>query len=88
MEFSEKLLELAAEAEEKLEPIFKKIDEVAFKNTVKVMDAFREHHVSDAMFGSSSGYGYDDKGRDTLDLIWNKIEGEIRIRFQSYETVY
>ena len=75
MEFSKKVLELAAEAEQKLEPIFKKIDEISFKNTVKVMDAFREHHVSDAMFGSSSGYGYDDKGRDTLDLIWADVMG-------------
>ncbi len=75
MEFSKKVLELAAEAEEKLEPIFKKIDEISMKNTAKVMDAFREHHVSDAMFVSSSGYGYDDKGRDTLDLIWADVMG-------------
>ena len=39
------------------------------------MDAFREFRVSDAMFGSTSGYGYDDRGRDTLDQIWASVMG-------------
>ena len=39
------------------------------------MKAFREHRVADAMFGSTSGYGYDDRGRDTLDEIWADVMG-------------
>ena len=39
------------------------------------MDAFREHRVADAMFQSSSGYGYGDRGRDTLDAIWADVMG-------------
>jgi len=39
------------------------------------MDAFREFRVSDTMFGSTSGYGYDDRGRDTLDQIWANVFG-------------
>ena len=75
MEFSEKLLKLAASAENALAERFAEIDRVSFLNTQKVMDAFREHRVSEAMFNPTSGYGYDDRGRDTLDLIWADVMG-------------
>ena len=75
MEFSEKIKGLAREAEGKLAAHFEKIDEISFINTTRVMDAFREHRVSEAMFNPTSGYGYDDKGRDTLDEIWAEVMG-------------
>lgn len=56
-----------------LAEIFAGVDKIAFKNTVKVMDAFREFKVSEAHFAPTTGYGYDDKGRDTLDLIYAKV---------------
>ncbi|MCL2518682.1 MAG: methionine gamma-lyase family protein [Oscillospiraceae bacterium] len=65
------LTKIAAEAESVLD--FKPIDEVAYKNTEKVLNAFREMRVSDAMFMATSGYGYDDKGRDTLDQIYAQV---------------
>ena len=73
MKFSEHVLSLAAEAERALAPRFAEIDRIAFENTQKVMDAFREHRVSEAMFNPTSGYGYDDRGRDTLDRIWADV---------------
>jgi len=75
MEFSKQLTDLAKEAEIALAPIFANIDETSFYNTNRIIDSFREHRVSDAMFAGTSGYGYDDKGRDTLDLIWADIFG-------------
>ena len=75
MEFSKELLALAAEGERALGDIFARIDGIAFENTKKVMDAFREHRVSEAMFNPTSGYGYDDRGRDTLDAIWADVMG-------------
>ena len=75
MKFSEYALSLAAEAERALAPRFAEIDRIAFENTQKVMDAFREHRVSEAMFNPTSGYGYDDRGRDTLDRIWADVMG-------------
>lgn len=75
MNFSQKILELTAQAEKDLAPIFEKIDEVSFHNTNKIMDSFREHRVATAMFDSTSGYGYDDRGRDTLDKIWADVMG-------------
>ena len=73
--FSEKVLGLAAEAEEALKEHFAAIDETSFRNTEKIINTFKEFRVSDSMFASTSGYGYDDKGRDTLDEIWAKVMG-------------
>ena len=75
MKFSDRIVNLTKEAEMALADIFAEIDEVSFKNTQRVMDAFAEHRVSDVMFGSTSGYGYDDRGRDVLDEIWADVFG-------------
>lgn len=75
MIFSEKIVRLAEEAERALAEHFARIDRVSFENTQRVMDAFREHRVCDAMFQSGSGYGYDDRGRDVLDEIWADVMG-------------
>ena len=66
---------LTKEAEEALAPLFREIDEVAQLNTEKVMEAFREERVSEGMFAPSSGYGYDDRGRETLDRIYARVFG-------------
>ena len=73
--FSEKILKIAGEAEIALKPIFEKIDEISFKNTERVLDAFRENRVAESMFGGTTGYGYDDVGRDTLDKIYAEVMG-------------
>ena len=75
MQYSNEILQLAAKAEKDLAPHFERIDRISFENTRRVMDAFREFRVSDSMFGSTSGYGYDDRGRDTLDQIWANVMG-------------
>ena len=75
MQYSNEILQLTAEAERDLAPHFERIDRIAFENTRRIMDAFREFRVSDSMFGSTSGYGYDDRGRDTLDAIWADVMG-------------
>ena len=63
------------EAESALTAQYKHIDEVAFLNTQKVMDAFRTHRVSDSCFQSTSGYGYDDRGREVLEEVWADVMG-------------
>ena len=75
MQFSKKILDLTAEAEEKLAPLYREIDAVSFRNTEKIMNAFRQHRVSDSMFGTSSGYGNNDRGREVLDEIWAEVMG-------------
>lgn len=73
MQFSKELQELARRAEAELSGIFAELDDISFYNTNRVLDAFREHRVSDALFAGTSGYGYDDRGRDTLDRIWADV---------------
>ena len=75
MDFSKKITDLAAEAEIALAQRFAEIDKISFINTERIMKAFAEHRVSEAMFAASSGYGYDDRGRDTLDKIWADVMG-------------
>ena len=73
--FSQKILQISKEAEEALAPIFKKIDETAFINTERVLNSFREFRVSESMFAGTTGYGYDDIGRDSLDKIYADVFG-------------
>ena len=75
MQFSDKILELAREAEVALAPIFARVDAISFENTKKIMDAFREHRVSEPLFAATSGYGYDDRGREVLDRVWADVMG-------------
>jgi len=75
MQFSQELLTLAKEAEGALDAHFRRIDEISFLNTQRVMNAFREHRVSDSMFQSTSGYGYDDRGREVLEAVFADVFG-------------
>lgn len=75
MQISEKTRILAKEAESALSSVFEKIDEVARIRQEKVLDVFRENRVSEAMFAASTGYGYGDRGRDTIDKIAAELFG-------------
>lgn len=57
----------------KIQPVFKTIQEKALFNQAKVLDAFRDNRVSDYHFNPSTGYGYDDDGRDTLEKVYADI---------------
>ena len=72
---SEELSAIAARAERDLRPIFSEIEATSERNTARVLDAFREERVSDACFAGTSGYGYDDRGRETLDRVWSRVFG-------------
>ena len=69
------LYSISKAAEKKAAAQFEKIDEIAYMNTQKVLDAFSEYRVSDSIFGGTTGYGYDDVGRDTLEKIYAKVFG-------------
>ena len=56
-----------------LEDRFKAIDEVAEYNQLKVIKAMQEHKVAAECFNASTGYGYDDVGRDTLEAIYASV---------------
>ena len=62
---------------EKVLPIlkeqFSKIDEICESNTAKVLHAFWKNHVSESHFASTTGYGYDDLGRDTIEKVYSTV---------------
>ena len=72
---SEKVIALVNRAEERIAEQFKKIEETAQINQMRVMKAFSDHHVSETHFVPTTGYGYDDLGRDTLDQIYADVFG-------------
>ena len=77
--------EMAKRAELRLGERFREIDAVSEQNTRKIMQAFQNHRVSDACFAGTTGYGYDDLGRETLDKIYAEAFGTeaalVRIQF-------
>ena len=63
------------EIESKLMPIFESIDERCYRNSEKVLNAFREERVSQSDFNSTTGYGYDDVGRDKIERVFARVLG-------------
>lgn len=61
------------ELEKKLESMFKKIDEISFINSKKVIESFWKENISESHFMSSTGYGYGDIGRDALEKVFADI---------------
>ena len=65
--------ELARQAEEEIRPQFERVDRIAMLNTRKVMTAFQDSKVSDSCFAGTTGYGYDDLGREVLDKVYAQV---------------
>ena len=82
---SQRVLDMARQAEADIRGQFAHIDAVAEYNSQKVLAAFQNHRVAEAHFAGTTGYGYDDLGRDTLDQIYAEIFGTedalVRIQF-------
>ena len=64
---------MAERAQERIKGRFKDIDAVADVNTRRVMEAFQDNRVAEACFAGTTGYGYDDLGRETLDKIYAQL---------------
>ncbi len=72
---NEKLLTLDNKIINETREQFGKIDEIAQYNQQKVLSAFINNRVSEAHLGISTGYGYDDIGRETLEKLWAECMG-------------
>ena len=64
---------LVFECEKLIKEELTKIDKVVFNNSKKVLDAFREECVMEQDLGETTGYGYNDSGRDKIEKIFAKI---------------
>lgn len=69
------LLELADQTEKEIKEVFEKIDKVCEYNSLKVLNVFIENNISDMHFNSTTGYGYGDIGRDTIEKVFAKVLG-------------
>ena len=85
LQISERVSTLARQAEEGLGPQFARIDAIAQTNSRRVLAAFQKHRVAEAYFAGTTGYGYDDLGRDKLDEIYADLFGTedalVRLQF-------
>lgn len=81
------IAELIENAELELTLKFKEIDQIAFNNSKKVLEAFQNHRMSSVHFDSTTGYGYDDIGRDTIEKVFAEVLGAedalVRVQFIS-----
>ncbi|HEY2493526.1 MAG TPA: methionine gamma-lyase family protein [Paenibacillus sp.] len=73
--FSEELEQCMNEVEQQIEGQLRVIDKVVDRNQWKVIDAFQQHQVSDYHFAGSTGYAYNDRGREVLDLVYADVFG-------------
>ena len=65
--------ELVNSCEKKLSNIFNEVDKICYINSKKVLEAFHKNNLSEVHFNSSTGYGYNDIGRDTIESIYKDI---------------
>ncbi|HIU82594.1 MAG TPA: methionine gamma-lyase family protein [Candidatus Faecicola pullistercoris] len=75
MEFLQKNIEIVENAHKKSLKLFSQIDKIALINQKKVLDAFRKNAVQARHFYGTTGYGYDDIGRDTLCRVFADVFG-------------
>ena len=72
---SDKALDIAFKAESAIESVYKRLDYISEYNSLKVLNAFKEAKFSEVHMGSTTGYGYDDIGREKLEEIYAKVFG-------------
>jgi cystathionine beta-lyase family protein involved in aluminum resistance len=75
LKYGKELKPLVEEVEKLIKPVHEKIEERIDSNQFRVLKSFQNHKVSDTHFIPSTGYGYDDYGRDTLDKIYAEVFG-------------
>lgn len=71
----EKIEELAKEVSKEIKEEIEKVNEICEKNSLKVLKAFQKYKVSEVHFGQTTGYGYGDIGRETIEKIFAEVLG-------------
>lgn len=70
---SERLIDLSQKVEKDVKEIFNEVDSICEYNSLKVLKAFQDNNISDMHFGSTTGYGYGDIGRDTIEKVFAQV---------------
>lgn len=75
LNISDETVKLTKKAEEALAIEFKRIDDICDYNSLKVLNAFHKYRVSEVHFGSTTGYGYNDIGREVIERVFADVLG-------------
>ena len=70
LQISERVRALGRQAQQDLREQFDRIDAIAEENSIRVLEAFQDHRVAEGYFAGTTGYGYNDLGRDTLEEVY------------------
>lgn len=72
---SDEVIKLAEKVTKEINGVLEEIDRVCEFNSLKVLNAFQKYNISDMHFGSTTGYGYGDIGRDTIEKVYSEVLG-------------
>ena len=75
IEISKELEEKSIQVEDEIKDQLRQIDQDAMYNSIKVLNAFQNNKVSEVHFNSTTGYGYSDLGRETIEKIFAEVLG-------------
>jgi len=67
------ILEFVYKCEDKLQDEFKELEKISFFNSMKVLNAFHDNKVSESHLNGTTGYGYNDYGRDTVEDVYSSV---------------
>ena len=73
LQISERVRALGRQAQQDLREQFDRIDAIAEENSIRVLEAFQDHRVAEGYFAGTTGYGYNDDGRDTLEQVYADV---------------
>lgn len=68
-----KSIDMIKQAEEELKDIYKKVEEIEYYNSQKVLEAFNKCNVTEDVFNMTTGYGYNDLGREVIENVYSQI---------------
>lgn len=72
---TEEIVEIIETSEEECLEEFKKIDDICMENSLKVLASFHRNKISESHFNSTTGYGYNDIGRDAIEMVFRDVLG-------------
>lgn len=67
------IIDITKQAENELKEIFKNVDDICEYNSLKVLSAFKNNNISEVHFNMTTGYGYNDIGRDAIEKVFAQV---------------
>ena len=73
LNIKEETIKLLNKSEQEVKEQFDKQNEICLYNSIKVLNAFKKHNISEIHFNQTTGYGYNDLGRDKIEQVYSEI---------------